>query len=917
MFGDIRRRCFLGGVVWLATLPVTSPAGPERFYYQDQWGTRTFQLLRAPDGGLNLAIQQQGTYAFAEDGLPVDGWDALEADWAHLANVDIFPVIYDFHGGMSVARSPAREGKNKWVPADFVLAPGASQAGAPRDIFRVGWKVHASAGATGELKGCQLLLPPADSGGSFPLFADHAKPYPIFLPPPAAAPENRPKTPAPATAARVFVAENSLLFGQPDWLQALIPWAKAKFPNEFGVDMGYLLWSGSRQTVDAYRQGAGAYTIFEGHKVMPEIAWLRNNHLSLTRADGFSPADPIWPAAEIGHAKALSYHEDDTTQPAVMDLARARVDAAFDEDFDNFMLIDYIWPYFGGRWGYAPATVAQWKKFLQGHGATIDLVDPDETWGFADYWKHFVSIPLQPAEFGWTSWDAFTCGTEAEAQGNALGARRLLLFNALWHFQYLVVADQLGREGEARNREFGVTINPEDAHNGGDVNLLGRLKHLGVVGFEFFGSPLKIEAWRHVLPWLRYRSAGPQVDMVGEINAGGHNGTRYDRETAFAFYYDSTAAALPRFYDNQYQEALWQHPPVSPAQLARLNHWYGGARAFLLRREEAAKIQEQPPNVTVVASRSVLDYEDSSTSSLAQGGNLGPYLHALNIDFEQVGRDVWTPQRDQHTQVLFFCPAMASSAEWARVKEWISTGKGRTLVLQGGDAWKDDAHPEHPLPDAAAANGALVPLASRRENVAIHLKGAALQTSVWEAKTAQQTLLKSDEGVPLLTSWPVGANKVLHIQAELSSHDVSEVGLQIVADAAKQSGLAPFAQPAPDWSVDRSLVAGGEVAILWNTVALKAQGLKNYYARVPLPHPESVVLQVQPQKSYTIYSVFEDRQTEETSGPDGQLPVAVSSSTDVLYYGLNSGPFNATVLAAKQAYLDVRQESDEAMRGAK
>jgi hypothetical protein len=900
-------------VLWLAAVPAAAGEGPERFYYQDQWGTKTFQLLRTEEGGLSLAIEQPGKYTFSEDGLPVDGWEGLAADWAHLEKVDVFPVVYDFHGVAFVGRTPAREGRNKWLATDFT----AGQVRAPRAIYRVGWQVRASQGAAGELKSCQLLLPGTVEGGAFTLFADHAKPYPIFLPPTAAT-EARPRTPGAATSARVFVAENALLLSEPDWMQALIPWARAKFPDAFGVDMGYLLWSGLKPVVDAYRQGAGAFTIFEGHRVMPAIAWLRNNRLSSTRADGFSPDQPIWPAKEIGHAKALSYHEDDTTRPVVVDLARARMEAAWDEDIDSFMLIDYVWPYFGGRWGYGAETLVQWKKYLQGQGAAIDLVDPAETWGFADYWKHFVSIPLEPGQFGWPDWQAFTATTEAEAAANPLAARRLLLFNALWHFHYLVVADELGRAADARNREFGVTINPEDAHNGTDVSLLARMKHLGTIGFEFFGSPMKIEAWRHVLPWLRYRSAGPAIDMVGEINAGGHHGTRYDRETAFAFYYDSTATALPRFYDTQYQEQLWQRAPVSPEQLPRLEHWYGGARAFLLRRQEAANVQEPRAEATVIASRSVLESEDSSTSTLNQEGNLGAYLHALNIDFEQVGRDMWTPQSDQHTKVLFFSPAMASPAEWARVKEWISGGQGRTLVLQGGDAWKNDAHPERPLPDASAPAGdALVPLASRKEDVTIHLRGAALKTTLWEARADQQTLLKSDDGISLLTSWPEGANRVLHIQPELSPRDVSEVGLQIVAAAAAQSGLVAFAQRAPDWNIDRSPVAGGDVAILWNTDALRDQGMKNYYARIPLAHPESVVLQVQPQKSYVIYSLFEDRRSEETSGPEGQLPIAVSSSTEMIYYGLSSDPLTATMQAAKQAYQDVRQESSQAAAGGK
>jgi hypothetical protein len=145
---------WLAAIPAVAAIPVAAPAGPERFYYQDQWGTRTFQLLRTGDGGLNLAIQQPGNYTFNEDGLPVEGWEGLTADWERLAGVQIFPVVYDFHGGAWVGRTPARPGNNKWVPADFAFAREAGRTGAPPEIFRVGWQVHAGPGAGGELKTC-------------------------------------------------------------------------------------------------------------------------------------------------------------------------------------------------------------------------------------------------------------------------------------------------------------------------------------------------------------------------------------------------------------------------------------------------------------------------------------------------------------------------------------------------------------------------------------------------------------------------------------------------------------------------------------------------------------------------------------------------------------------------------------------
>jgi hypothetical protein len=59
-------------------------------------------------------------------------------------------------------------------------------------------------------------------------------------------------------------------------------------------------------------------------------------------------------------------------------------------------------------------------------------------------------------------------------------------------------------------------------------------------------------------------------------------------------------------------------------QLARCDHWFAGANAFTLRHQEVATSNPPRSDVTVIASRSVIEYQDSSSHSLVQEGNIAP-----------------------------------------------------------------------------------------------------------------------------------------------------------------------------------------------------------------------------------------------------------------------------------------------------
>ncbi|MDR1283032.1 MAG: hypothetical protein LBK99_19745 [Opitutaceae bacterium] len=914
----------------MATLPfVCGGSQDQRFYYQNEWGTDRLRLQRIGENGLRITANQPGTYAIWDDGAGIGGVLSIHARFEDVGDVEITPVLLDHAGFCWVGKKPAREGDNRWLPDDFTPTDGG--AGIPVNITDIRWRLRTKAPASVVLKKCFVEI----ANGETRVFFADTKALPRWVTP---KPEpDAGHIPADYKSPRVIVAENAIAVTPPARVKIWKAWAEKNFPGRFGIDSGAITpYAGLAEGMRDYNR-AGFFNMFEAHFVSSASlkAWARNNHLYATRWDGFTPDQALWPSSrELGRRGFLDFHAIDTTQEPVFEMMRERLNTVFDLGYDSFLLIDYIWPYAGGRWGYGESAVAQWIRYLKGTGLELSLKSPEETWGFADYWSRFSSIPLTPESFGWPSWDAFVCATEKQAKDDPMEAKRLLLFNALWHFHHLAFIDRLGRVAVARGRELSIGVNPEDVSNGSDFTLFGRLANLGSVGIEFFGTPSQLATWRHTLAPLRHRDGGPEMDLVGEINAGGHGPSRYDRETAFAFYYDATGSCKLRFYNTQYVEGPWpERALLGAAQQERFDHWMAGANAFLLRRQEEDNIVRKRADVTVVASRSVLEYQAGSSHSLEQEGNLAAYLNVLNVDFEQVGRDAWNGILDTNTRVLFFCPALATTAQLGSVRTWIegAGGEERILVLHGGAAWRSDRNIERPATDAVVWK----PDASYRDSVlmdsgvkevidisllpkpvclskTLRRGDRELQARWWDAPREAQgiasggrgreVLFASEEGTPLLTAWRVGENRVFHINPDLPVRGgINRLGVDIVAAVLDKTGIRPFAPFQPEWAINRHPAPGGAVVVAWNKALLREQEKAKRFDRVALKIPGVVKVSVEPGKAFRVYSVFDGATWLLKSDASGILSLPAKDSPDIFYYGPESETLMATFAEARRA----------------
>jgi hypothetical protein len=727
----------------------------------------------------------------------------------------------------------------------------------------------------------------------------------------------------------VFIAEGTAPLSRENWITTWSAWAEKHFPGQFGMDFNENRFTGSGEVIKRYAR-AGIPAMLEVH--IPHAIGqpvMYNNGLFPTRHDGFTPNNPVWKKDDLRWKNATAWNAPDLTRPEVLELLSAEMLSAFRQGFETCLLIDYIWPYFGGKWGYGEHAARQWKAYLEKKDThAIHLVSPDERWTFADYWKHFSSQPLDSREFGWETWDGFQCGDEFSAS-TITGAKRLRLFNALWHYHYLVFLDKLGRMAEGRGK-LAISVNPEDINNGTDVSLLARLRYLHVLGIEYFGSPRTLNALTHTLPHLRRLHGGAQIDLIGEINGGGHGPSRYDRDVAFAFYYSAASTILPTNYNTQYVEQLWPvYDKLDATQRGRFIHWFSGAKAFLLRHEEEKSLVYTPPRLTVVASRSILDYQSGSTHSLAQARNVAAIMADLNFSFLQIGRDIWNAGNYPETDILVWSPAVSTEAELRRAKSWVEAGNRRTLLTHGGSPWRLDTIPEmvkNPpvlwnehrtyrddhVTEKTGKSAVLLAATRRAAKQTIIFNGQKETMTIWEAKgiPGSGILLSAQDSTPLLTriARPNG-NCILHISPDLNME--SPLSKKLLYEALQRAGAREFARPLAGWQIEKQPVPGGDVFTAWHVPTLveqaKPSGNKRYYKSLDFDKENCLEACVTPNASYVVHFVFAKTTRIIESDANGIISIPLRRTPEMIYSGRDTETFRETIRNVQTTYDTVLQ----------
>lgn len=684
------------------------------------------------------------------------------------------------------------------------------------------------------------------------------------------------------TVPRVYMAGDSHMA---DWTNGLVTLSK-NWQGHFGLDWCYLLAPGinGAKIVTDFKNAGFDKIVYEGHKTYPY--WHPDTSLFLKSING--KISRFYPA-----------HGEDVTQPQIFEFTKTYIGEIAKEGFSEFLLIDYVWPW-DARLGYGANTVSAFRGYLNGMDDGMALADGKggyTTFRFWDYVKLYTDVAFSPADLGLSSWNEYTPVAENT------GSKNYFLFNALYHYAHVKYLQKCGDYALSQGIFVQPTLNPESMNNAVDNYVMARLRGVGKLGYEYFGNPILNNAWYHTMRYFTsiLKKYGHQMSCIGEINGGGHGPTRYCWDVAYAHYYDMTSSTKPVDYNVQYLEADWSATPKTDSyQFPRYAHWACGAYGFLQSHSENPVLQPAR-NMVVVSSRPILESSGGFADDLS---GLSKILDELHYPFDASGKEEFGSYA-KDAKVLVYCPGESSPMHLKAVTDWLNSSSGRVLVT----------HSYVPFKMSGGTLKSTLPLEKQSLSLklgpvntqSVSIAGGGKATKEIYALTDGVVVIRSPEGLPLITKVNYGRNKILYVNVDISSGN-GAFEQEIVRQVMALAGVLPEVDAPTGKGVHLYSVTGGKSAVIWDNDTLAAQGKfkyyntnggRQYYYRAPLPSA-GIAFNVEPNTTYKVYDFYANTTNMVTSTDNGKLTFKSDHSVDIIYFGKANDPGFANTLKSAQ-----------------
>ncbi len=576
---------------------------------------------------------------------------------------------------------------------------------------------------------------------------------------------------------------------------------------------------------------------------------------------GFSPEISLaqaWAVRWDGQSNNLTpggfnqMHTGDTCHPFLLDVNKRRVDALLAAGITKLTLVDYVWPYWGGRWGYSEAAKLAFRAALDGTdgGILLRLDGQEVRYSFWDYFTLYADAPWSPEQVGIASWSEYVPVSEKEAWGDDPAARRnMFLFITLYHYRWLKFLDDLGGYLTERSGELWIIPNPEDLANGSDYVVLGKMAR--VRGFlpEYFGNPLWTEAAHRSGAYLAssYHTAGNLLGPIFETNAGGHGTPYYDPEVAYVATYDICAALHADTIKNDFLDESTIETMTDPAETGQHGRYVDTAMKLLAFQRYR---QEQPTRVAspvaVLTQRNVNRYRSSlffSTRGTPRTNDtcLATRLAEEGALFDFLDPMPFAPVEDH--DVIFWGAEEAPEREVQRIARWLAAKPDRTLICQGNQPTRrvqgllynpwDLPQDAVVLPTGGNAWG--LPLIGRESLAAIRLDTAspwfasefrvgeeiALPPSGYYSAPGGEVLLGTKDH-PLVSRFAgPGGSTVIYLHYRAGNEETAGLDRRLVR-CLMAALHVPRTAGTGDTIVHSYQMPGGTVAALWHRPTLAA-----------------------------------------------------------------------------------------------
>jgi len=705
---------------------------------------------------------------------------------------------------------------------------------------------------------------------------------------------------------RVLLAGSFGIFNLDNWDKSL-DMLNEEFKGHFGMHVACAnMPINAKYVVDLNKKGIK--TTYEGHVGIWEYSnYYLTKDTYLYGSNGqtqFSFTSPPYQTQDISDVNFIDCMKDYIAQIASL-------------GYSDYLLIDYVWPYFGGPVWLSDSMINSMKKDLSGTDAGIYLANDDAKYtkhSFWDYLNVFTDVKISPKDIKINSWNEYDPLNKLDE--NSREARiASFLFTALYHYEYIKFMNVMGEYAYTKNITMAASLNPEDILNGGDMYLLANTRGVGKIGHEFFGFPLQTNIWYNNMRRYStmYTNNKKDFSLIGEINAGGHGASRYDYFTAYAFYYDATMTARPVDYNNQYLEnpAWFFIDKKDTYNYGRFLHWYGGAKAYMQAFDDYNDYQPKRSTI-LVASKGGMEVQDGFTGSFGQLGNIGNQLNSLRYPFEAIGKEYFSDYiKDAKTVV--YCPSQSSPMHLKNIKNWINTGTNKTLIthsfvpysiFNGELFWDRQIHMitepsdtyEKSINDEVKT--AIVSLDKISYNIPIIINGISGNANIYVSKNTK-TLLEYNN-IPIISELTTKTgNKIIYINANVSADN--ELSREIINAAMKLANQKQETSADINCGVHLYDVIGGKSLVVWNNKIVSDQASANYYQRTSLKNNEPVTVKnLKPNNNYIVYDLFNNKDMTIKTDANGNLRIDVSDSVDVFYIGEDNKEFTTTLEKAKK-----------------
>jgi hypothetical protein len=626
--------------------------------------------------------------------------------------------------------------------------------------------------------------------------------------------------------------------------------------------------------------------------------------------------------AQVGMGHPVADYCHPATMAALKDNLKV---AMIDAKASSFMMVDFVWPWVGGPWGYSKECVAAYRAALNGTdgGLSIDDGAGRKELSFADYLFELSGVRFTPQDLGYQKWDEYQPPRPNEEGNRSTDARShdTFLFRGLYHYCWLRYAQEAGVYAHSLGGELQASLNPENLGNGTDLLMWGRLAATGEPWMEEWGSPGTAIAGYHTFRYFMqpYRARKRRVGLIAETGAAGGHPTDSGFGPARPHYWDPNSnyavtwmlSAAGRFDDRE-EDYIYASPKETMDPLGPLaDCWRGyvkGMDGFWQYALDAPRRPVAP--VLSIVNRSILHNTDNSEGSTWQRYNLAPPLEDLHIDFEQ-GYFPLSDSMLADRKILLFSPWDYPANVLPRLAHWLSEDTTRVLVT-------------HSFVPTRPCKGVNVDVVLDLDDVKaaeeLGLRGLS-QTSVQSGKISEidpawagdfelpvgtqisltrplvacegKALVKLDGAALVTQVEDPERGKVIYLnftppeRYETAGGSTDKLLLAVLNAVMRHAAIKPLADGAPAWSCARFDLADGQAYFLLDRAQLKQT---RFTEETPSYDPAAkLALQVEPGTSYWIYDLLAETVGTRRSDDAGRLEIFLAGRSVRLLYLLKSG----------------------------